>query len=219
MWDLIKHMCWKVHPYLWWGGCLISIAFICVICFTEWRPIECSYAEAGNRVLENLSFGFLSAGIFFTLNEYIPQWYQRKVARNHIRRKVRNIKEEFRLITSSIEPFRMGEPYTMESFTKAFEEKDLEEKYMDGSKTLMTYISEKKILIETICDSLLSSYGQYMTMEDKHYIDEILGSFFIRNNIVPKDFNVPDKYQDAYPNNQAEMGECIFQLYTLSKTH
>lgn len=209
----------KVQPHLWWIGCIASVVVIYIICFTEWRPIECMYAEDSNRVLENLSFGILSASIFFALNEYIPQRHQRKVAHNHIRRQLRNIKEEFRQIVSSIEPFRTGEPYTMKSFTKAFEEKDLEEKYMNGSKTLMMFISEKKILIETICDSLLASYGQYMTIENQHYIDEILDSFFIRNNLVPMDFNVPDKYQNAYPNNQAEMGENIFQLYTLSKTH
>lgn len=215
----IKRIRWMVQPHLWWIGCIISVVLICIIYFTKWRPIECTYAEAGNRVLENLSFGILSAGIFFALNEFIPQRHQRKVAHNHIKRQMRNIKEEFRFIVNSIEPFRMGHSYTLESFTKTFERKDLEEKYMSSSRSLMMFISEKKNLIEMICDSLLSSYGQYMTTEEQYYIDEILSSFFIRNSIVPMDFSVPKEYRGSYPNNQAKMGESIYQLYILSKTH
>lgn len=54
-----------------------------------------------------------------------------------------------------------------------------------------------------------------MSLEEVKYIDTILSSYFICNSLEPMDFNVPEEIRHAYPNNQEEIGESIFRMYSL----
>ena len=210
----------KFIKHLWWIGTFISIALIIILRFTDWRPIVCEpkVADGGNFTLESLSFSYLAAAIFYILNEYIPQRRKNEVYAAHIERQIISIKEYIRQIVASIEPFKMDEnKYTLQTFAKTFADKDLKTKLMDGQTDLESYINKRRELVETLCDQLLSSYGNVMSYKEINYINTILKSDFICNQLVPMDFNVPKQYISSYPNNQQTIGNSIFNLYELGK--
>lgn len=210
----------KFMEHLWWLGTFVSIALIIILRFTDWRPIVCEpeLADGGNFTLESLSFSYLAAAIFYILNEYIPQRRKNKVYADHIKRQIISIKEYIRQIVYSIEPFKMDEnKYTLQTFAKTFADKDLKTKLMDGQTDLESYINKRRELVETLCDQLLSSYGNVMSYKEINYINTILKSDFICNQLVPIDFNVPEQYISSYPNNQRTIGNSIFNLYELGK--
>lgn len=210
----------KFMKHLWWIGTCVSIALIIILRFTDWRPIVCEpeVADGGNFTLESLSFSYLAAAIFYLLNEYIPQRRKNEVYAAHIERQIISIKEYIRQIVASIEPFKMDEnKYTLQTFAKTFADKDLKTKLMDGQTDLESYINKRRELVETLCDQLLSSYGNVMSYKEINYINTILKSDFVRNRLEPIDFNVPEQYISSYPNNQQTIGNSIFKLYELGK--
>lgn len=204
---VLNHLCWIVA--------IISIVLIFILKFTEWRPIPCRFADAGNNVLETLAFSMLAASLFYVINDYIPQMPIKNVAHRYVQRNLRKLRENLRIIVELVNPFTFNKPkYDIQSFTKAFGEKDLVVGYGD-STPFVDFINMRKTEIETICDVLLSSYKQYMSVEEIKYVDTILGSYFIQNHLTPMNFSVPEEDRHAYPNNQEEIGKSIFELYSL----
>ena len=210
----------KFIKHLWGIGTFISIALIIILRFTDWRPIVCvpELADGGNFTLESLSFSYLAAAIFYLLNEFIPQRRKNEVYADHIKRQILSIKEYIRQIVYSIDPFKMDEnKYTLQTFAKTFADKDLKTKLMDGQTDLESYINKRRELVETRCDQLLSSYGNVMSYKEINYINTILKSDFICNQLVSIDFNVLEQYISSYSNNQQTIGYSIFKLYELGK--
>lgn len=213
--SFLETMLYKVLKHLWWIVAVISAVLIFILKFTEWRLITCSFADAGNYVVETLAFSMLAASLFYVINEFIPQMPVKNVAHRYIQRNLRRIRENLRIIVELVEPFRFDKPkYDLQSFTKVFREKDMISGY--GNSTSFTdFINMRKTEIESICDDLLSSYKQYMSVEEIKYVDTILNSYFIQNSLLPMNFSVPEEDRYAYPNNQEEIGKSIFELYSL----
>ena len=59
----------------------------------------------------------------------------------------------------------------------------------------------------------MSSYNNAMNAKQIKFVDELLNSYFILNNIRPINFDLPDEYINDYPNNQWDVCESIYDNY------
>ena len=91
--------------------------------------------------------------------------------------------------------------------------KDLNNKSFVGSKTIMEQLNIYKKEIIDISESLMSSYNSSMSDKQIKFVDELLSSCFIANNISPLNFDLPDEYINDYPNNQWDVCENIYDNY------
>ena len=79
-----------------------------------------------------------------------------------------------------------------------------------GSKSIIEQLNIYKKEIIDISESLMSSYNSAMSDKQIKFVDELLNSCFIANNISPINFDLPDEYIDSYPNNQRDVCESIY---------
>lgn len=195
---------------------LIVGSIIVILRFTEWRPFGYnSKADSINYTLETISFSVLAAIIFWLINDFSSYRKRRLIAVNHINRQIWTIQELLRQMIEAVEPFSV-EPkrYTLETFKKVFNQKDLYDGFYGGSRKIVDVYMEYTNRIELIAEGLLASYSEYMTYNELKYLDGLLRSFLVRNRISPMDFSIPIEYRHYYPSNQEEIGE---SLYLLSK--
>lgn len=210
----------SLHKYLncfWWVFASVCILMLVIIEFTDWRLFYHERAEKVNELIVNMSFSYLAACIFYILNEIFPRYTKRKVAKRHVEKEIREIRELLRQIFSSIEPFRLEKHnYTRDEFVNLFEATDLiDNGYYGGNIKMLDAINERKARIESICNSLLSSYIHYLNHKELIYIDKIAHSQFILNSIEPIEYSIPIEYRIHKYDNQREIGECIYNLYSL----
>lgn len=196
---------------------LLTCIIIAILRFTDWRPFGYSNkAESVNYTLEALSFSVLAAIIFWFVNDFSNYRKRRTIALDHINRQVWSIREYLRIMIDSIDPFSL-EPkrYTLKSFKEVFNKKDLYGGFYGGSRSIVDVYTDYKKTIESISEELLASYSEYMTVDEMKYLNEILGSFLIRNPITPMDFSLPAEEQHFFPSNQEKIGESIYRLSRL----
>ena len=62
----------------------------------------------------------------------------------------------------------------------------------------------------------MSNYMQELTSTQIIFIDSIMTSYFMNNQIRPIEYSLPDHLKDKYSNNQNEIGISIFSLYSIS---
>lgn len=196
-------------------GCIIVIG---IIRFSDWRPFGvCVKADSVNYTFETLSFSILAAIIFWLVNDYLKYRKRRVIAKRHINRQIKIIKELVRQMIGAVEPFNVWAKYdTLESFLMIFNEKDLEDGFYGGSRKIVEVYTEYKLNIEKIAANLLVSYCDFMTTDELETFDKILSSFLICNSIVPIEFSIPKEDRLFYPSNQNEVGKSIYELHTMN---
>lgn len=199
-------------------GIIITTLLVCFIIailrFTDWRPFGYSdKADSINFTLETIAFSILAAIIFWAVNDFSSYRKRRTIAANHINRQIRTIQELIRLMVNAVEPFSL-EPkrYSLESFKKVFNQKDLYDGFYGGTHNIVDVYTEYKNRIELIAEDLLASYSEYMTYDELKYLDELLRSFLIRNAIYPMDFSIHIENRHFFPSNQEEIGESIYLI-------
>lgn len=193
---------------------LLVCSIIAILRFTDWRPFGYSdKSDSVNYTLETISFSVLAAIIFWSVNDFSNYRKRSAIAVKHINRQIRTIKELIRQMIEAVEPFSL-EPkqYSLESFKKVFNQKDLYDGFYGGSRKMIEVYTEYTNQIELIAEGLLASYSEYMTYDELKYLDKLLRSFVIRNSIIPINFSIPIENRHCYPSNQEEIGESIFLI-------
>ena len=203
----------KYADCLFWLVMLGCIACIGILELTEWRPFgPANNAKGINNSLLTLSYSLVAAGLFYFLNDWFPMRFRRHVAEAHVKREMRQLREQLRLCTFSLYPFNFT--MTKEEFMNVAGRKDFNEPFLGGSsKTILEQLNNYREKIIEISENLMSSYYAVMNDEEIEVVSEILNSFFVANVIVPIDHNVEDEYIDSCPNNQQEVCESIYDEY------
>ena len=192
---------------------ILSIVCIVIVEMTDLRPFGEAYnADGVNRILLTLSYSYAAAYLFFILHDWLPQRFRRRIAKNYIEREMRHLKELLRLCILLLYPFSSisETDLSKDKFMEIVGRKDLMAPSIIGSKTIIEQLNIYKKEITDISESLMSSYNNAMNNKQIKFVDELLNSYFILNNIRPINFDLPDKYIDSYPNNQWEVCESIY---------
>lgn len=195
---------------------LLSISCIIIIELTDLRLLEVTYnADGINRIILTLSYSYTAAYVFYFLNDWLPTRFRRHIALNYVEREMRRLKELLRLCNFLLYPFfSVSETdLSKEKFMETAGRKDLNNKSFVGSKTIIEQLNIYKKEIIDISESLMSSYNSSMSDKQIKFVDELLSSCFIANNINPINFDLPDEYINDYPNNQWDVCESIYDNY------
>ena len=195
---------------------LLSIACIIIIELTDLRPFEVAYnADGINGIILTLSYSYTAAYVFYVLNDWLPTRFRRHIALNYVEREMRRLKELLRLCEFLLYPFfSISETdLSKEKFMETAGRKDLNNLSFVGSKTIIEQLNIYKKEIIDISESLMSSYNSSMSDKQIKFVDELLNSCFVANNICPINFDLPDEYINDYPNNQWDVCESIYDNY------
>lgn len=195
---------------------LSSVVCIFIIELTDLRPFGEAYnADGINRMLLTLSYSYTSAYLFYFLHDWLPMLYRRRISQNYVEREMRRLKELLRLCSFLLYPFfSISETdLSKEKFMETAGRKDLNNKSFVGSKTIIEQLNIYKKEIIDISESLMSSYNSSMSDKQIKFVDELLSSCFIANNISPINFDLPDEYINDYPSNQWDVCESIYDNY------
>ena len=216
LWFLILgQMFWTNRVYLLTAILgIVSLIGILILHLTSWRvfPDVWNNGECINFILETIGYSLLAACIFYWINDMIPKIPIWTISRQNIQLNIKKIRESLRVIVEMVEPFRFSssyKSYTKEEFTQIFASTNLTE----GVWSLEVIISDKRDQIQKICETLIGVYLPYMTSGEIKYIEYIMSSFFLNNNLEPNNFSVPVESRLSYYNNQSSIGESIIDLY------
>ena len=197
---------------------LIPGVSIFILEFTAFRPFGYNrYAININRLILTLSYTLIGSGLFYYVNVILPSIWKNDMACKHIHRQIKAIKEELQLIVMfDIEPFCMSDKkYNTETFAAKFRSINLYDDY-GFRQNVKDRIEQPRKRIEAICTDLMGNYMQELTPNQIRFIDFIMTSYFMNNQIQPIEYSLPDHLKDKYPNNQNEIGISIFSLYSIS---
>ena len=200
---------------------ILSIVCIVIVEMTDLRPFGEAYnADGVNRILLTLSYSYTAAYLFYFLNDWLPMRLRRRIAQNYVEREMRQLKELLRLCILLLYPFSSisETDLSKDKFMEIVGRKDLMTPSVIGSKTIIEQLNIYKREITDISESLMSSYNNAMNAKQIKFVDELLNSYFILNNIRPINFDLPDEYIDSYPNNQWEVCESIYDNYKKVQT-
>ena len=192
---------------------LFSIICIMIIELTDLRPFGVAYnADGINRIILTLSYSYAAAYLFYFLHDWLPMRYRRRIAQNYVEREMRQLKELLRLCMLLLYPFSSisETDLSKDKFLAIVGRKDLMAPSIIGSKSIIEQLNIYKKEIIDISESLMSSYNSAMSDKQIKFVDELLNSCFIANNISPINFDLPDEYIDSYPNNQRDVCESIY---------
>lgn len=184
-----------------------------IIELTDLRPLRVAYNEDGiNRIILTLSYSYTAAYLFYFLHDWLPMRYRRRIAQNYVEREMRQLKELLRLCMLLLYPFSSFSETDLskDKFMAIVGRKDLMAPSIIGSKSIVEQLNIYKKEIIDISESLMSSYNGAMSDKQIKFVDELLSSCFIANNISPINFDLPDEYIDSYPNNQWDVCESIY---------
>lgn len=184
-----------------------------IIELTDLRPFGVAYnADGINRIILTLSYSYTAAYLFYFLHDWLPMRYRRRIAQNYVEREMRQLKELLRLCMLLLYPFSSisETDLSKDKFMSIVGRKDLMAPSIIGSKSIIEQLNIYKKEIIDISESLMSSYNGAMSDKQIKFVDELLNSCFIANNISPKNFNLSDEYINSYPNNQWDVCESIY---------
>lgn len=193
---------------------LFSIVCIIILELTDLRPLGEAYnADKINNIFLTLSYSYTAACFFYFLNDLLPMQFRRRIAQNYVEREMRQLKELLRLCMVLLYPSFFETDLSKDKFMKHVGRKDLKESSVISSKTIIEQLNIYKKEITDISESLMSSYNSAMSDKQIKFVDELLNSCFIANNISPINCDLPDEYIDSYPNNQWDVCESIYDNY------
>lgn len=190
-----------------------SIVCIMILELTDLRPFGVAYnADGINRITLTLSYSYTAAYLFYFLHDWLPMRYRRRIAQNYVEREMRQLKELLRLCMLLLYPFSSisETDLSKDKFMEIVGRKDLMAPSIIGSKSIIEQLNIYKKDITDISESLMSSYNDAMSDKEIKFVDGLLNSCFIANNISPINFDLPDEYIDSYPNNQWDICESIY---------
>ena len=190
-----------------------SIVCIMIIELTDLRPFGVAYnADGINRIILTRSYSYTAAYLFYFLHDWLPMRYRRRIAQNYVEREMRQLKELLRLCMLLLYPFSSisETDLSKDKFMEIVGRKDLMAPSIIGSKSIIEQLNIYKKDITDISESLMSSYNDAMSDKEIKFVDGLLNSCFIANNISPINFDLPDEYTDSFPNNQWDICESIY---------
>lgn len=190
----------------------LSVICIIILELTDMRPLgSANNAEKINNMMLTLSYSFIGAYIFYLLNDWLPMLYRMSVTKAYVEREMRQLRKQLDLCMLSLYPFfGLVTNATKDDFMNVAGRKDLNEPFLDGSKTIFDQLNHSREKIIEISESLMSSYYRTMSDEQIKFVSEMLNSSFVVNGIMPINYDLSEKYRESYPNNQWEICENIY---------
>lgn len=190
----------------------LSVICIIILELTDMRPLgSANNAEKINNMMLTLSYSFIGAYIFYLLNNRLPMLYRMSIAKAYVEREMRQLRKLLDLCMLSLYPFfSLVTNATKDDFMKVAGQKDLNEPFLDGSKTILDQLNHSREKIIEISESLMSSYYRAMSDEQIKFVSEMLNCSFVVNGISPINYDLPEEYRENYPNNQWEICENIY---------
>lgn len=209
---------YKICALLWMPSFFVSICVIVVLELTKWRPLGFSYnADCINRFLLTLSYSVAGANMFYFFNDYLPSLSKRYVTKKYVERKIREIKEQLRLLVKEdLHPFAFKQnSIDKTAYVAEFEGTDFSERYpLDRNLSKEDLINKRKSIISKLSNELLSSYLNVLTIKQLDFLDKILKSAFIALILRPALWT--ENKEPIGNDNQKEIGESIYKLYEYS---
>lgn len=199
-----KIKCEFIFKNGWW--LLVIIAFL-VICFSE--------KKFDDKIL-NISYSIVAAGIFYFIDVYLLTKRKKKLYRNVINHQLFIVVESLRLCREVIVRYNLNN-ITKGDFVKHFLEFDLNEKMDDISElTVLEYINTKKEITRSMITSLLCCH-EYLELKEYDTLIKIIDSPFFKEDLIAKNYNLPESMQKYDYNNQQRFGESIYDNYEFAK--
>ena len=196
-----------------WGMCILSIASICIIKLTDWRPLgDAIRYEEINEIIVNLSYSYLAACFFYIIVEWIPRLRRKSIIKSNIKFHKSKIREQISICANSQYRYEIGpnrpymgyKPYcSREEFIKDFGERELH-----GLELLEFSRTQINILIESVL-----FFQEYLSEEELMCLLKIKDSLFLKESIIPIDYI--DEQMIETPNNQRKMAASIYDIYEL----
>ena len=215
-------MCKKVNICSWLSNNLIEILLVCLLIISV-TIIVIEYCFQLNEdislanIFANIAYSIIAATIFYLIIDVVPTYKKNQIIRNRINRLFTRVKEEIRLCKSVLYPFVLDNSLSRDEYVAEFEKLDLKAKYIsENGISIEQYLIRRQGKLELLLNQLLE-YNQHLKIDELEVINNILKSVFLMNSIQPIDTDVPEQELYAYPNNQREMGESIFDISELIK--
>lgn len=213
----ISHLFFVLRTEKWMTMAVLCL-LICILIEFDVYITPCSsgkIATACNSIILNLSFSYIAASIFQLLVVYLPQQKRKKAIRPYLDRQISYIIEHIRLAKISVQRITFNtKELNKDEYIKTFCERDLFENYPLSQKiSIYDKLIELRSQINSSVDSILS-YREYLEDEQYEFVNMIICSKYLLNDIIPRDSDKPSQ-----EDNQEEIGESIFNLYELSKKY
>ncbi len=203
-----------LHKIIKFLSCTFVWGFLAVVTFLICIYIECAsdptqgVISAFKRIVLAISYSYVAAAMFHFLVNYCPYKVRQKELSMLFSNKLWRIGESLRQCNESVlNPFEIREKQlSKEDYVDLFSKKDFSEFYpFSKNKSIMDRFSELRSEIENNTNYLLS-YSDYLTDEQFRFVNTIISSRFIREELCSED----NKY-----NNQKAIGQSVFELYEL----
>ncbi len=207
---LLLHKLWIV----------VAILSACIVIDIELLPDTCRYAidnkaKEINTILLTLSYSFLASSLFYILNVWMPDYYNRKIAKELISKFKQSIKNNLSDVVRKVNPLDMND-FKEDEFVNKFTRMDLRVPYPVGEQySIKDFIVRKMKVVDSCCNALLQKYSAQLSSEEVEFLLKILFSFALSNPLIIRDFNISEE-NDA-SNNQREYGESLLDLYQKSR--
>ena len=208
----------KKHFGIWGWAYLAFLALLLCIsvesrCFLF--TIESStLANAINNIILALSYSYIAAAIFHCIVIVIPFRRRKKVMAQYLNNQLFVIRENLRLCKLEIIPFEAlcSNKVTKKQFVSIFSKQNIYTKSLITKRfSKLSRFNELRIsIINTL--NIILAYREYIDDGFFDLLNSILNSEFIRNGIDPSP-GVSLKDKIGYNDNQASIGECIYDLY------
>lgn len=104
--------------------------------------------------------------------------------------------------------------WSCEKYSVEFGNQNLQDKYLTYTKEDMLERNKNRII--EICENLILNFFPYISFERFNILQSVLNSYYIRNKLYSKVFEMPREYYiyNDY-NNQKDIGESIYKIHHL----
>lgn len=194
---------------------LIAAAFIFFYKFTDCRVGISESAGEINEVFLNLSYSYCAAVFFYWVADRIPYYYKREKMRKRLENKYLRIIEDIRRSKEIVSPFILGkcQELSKKEFVTKFANADLNEKcYFSDSTKIIEHLEFLKKDID-FCIEYLLTCSEFLTLKQYSLLLQILDFTYLKERIIPKNYELEEGYQSAWEDNQEIMAKSLYDLY------
>lgn len=207
---LLLHKLWIV----------VAILSVCIIINIEllsdtYRFAIDRKATEINSILLTLSYSFLASSLFYVLNVWMPDYYNRKITKELMSKLKLSIKNNLTDVVRKVNPLDMND-FKENEFVNKFTRMDLSVPYPIGKQySTKDFVVRKMKVVDSCCNALLQKYSAQLSCEDIDFLQNALSSFALSNPLIIRDYNIPEENDTS--NNQHEYGESLLDLFQESK--
>lgn len=220
---LEKIMYYGAYKYSIYLLLICSIVSICVLIFTEWRPVTLSTdnrANEANGILLALSGSYICSCIFYLVNNYLPSYWKRETERSYVQQKLSEINSILKHDVEFLFFFQIEKPeITLEGFLDEFISHDgLANKILNNGNNLYdSYIKNQDMVCNTARE-LLRVYERYLSFDQIKKLEYISKNYYLNRNLTHALIQLKDG-SVGYDSNLLKLeGIQIYKAYDIMKS-